>query len=82
MWRNEWGDATPDRDEMWEWVMEHMDEDDLAIEFFNIVDPYRLLEWARKQDGFYEKFEDQIQEAEQNFFDEYAWEDDDDDDEN
>ena len=79
MWRNEWGDETPNRDQMCDFVMKHMDMEDLEHELYSTLDFSRLLAWACKQDGFCEAFKDEVHQAKQNFFNNYAWEVDDED---
>jgi len=41
-----------------------------------------LVEWAMKQDGFFEAFEDELEKAQRDFFEDFYFESEDDEDEN
>ena len=59
---NEWGVESDNYDEIRELTLEQMTEDDFIDWFGEFISYDQLLEWAKKQDGFYEAFEKQIDE--------------------
>ena len=68
-------------DDAWADAMEQMDID-VFIEYFeNYVSFSDLLRWAQKQSNFYDKFEDAISNANQDYFDDFYRELEDDEDE-
>lgn len=75
---NEWGGRFDTYEEAREATLENMEFEDLSEELAYSVSYPKLLEWAMKQPGFYEHFEDQINDAENEFCNEYIteWEDD------
>lgn len=73
-WENDFGDEFETREEAFEDVTEKMDDMDLARGLESIIEFKVLLEWAMKQDGFWDHFCDEIEQAEMEFFDDNYYE--------
>lgn len=67
-WENEFGDEFETREEAFEDVTEKMNDMDLACSLESIIGFKALLDWAMAQDGFWEHFCDEIEQAEMEFF--------------
>jgi hypothetical protein len=71
MWQNEWGDTFETEEEARDNVIEQMDWDDFKEYMQYSINWNDLFEWARKQEGFFEEFENQFCDAENEFFEQY-----------
>ena len=73
-WENEFGDVFESREDAYEDSWNKMEDFELANALEYIIGFRALLEWAMQQDGFYEYFSEQIDEAENEFFSEHYYE--------
>lgn len=67
-WENEFGDEFETREEALESVTERMDDRDLTCALEYSIGFSVLLDWAMQQDGFWDHFCDEIEQAEMEFF--------------
>ena len=68
-WVSEWGDEFETEEEARDDALEKMDWNDYVDEFEYLISYRELLDWARQQPGFWERFEQDASEAEGEFFD-------------
>ena len=64
------GNEYSTREKAEEEVLEEMTQEDFFSAFMSLLGRYDLLEWALKQEAFYQTFEEKIAEANQIVFDE------------
>lgn len=67
-WENDWGDEFETEEDARENVIEKMEWSDYEEELQYIISFHDLFVWAHNQVGFYEYFENELNEAENNFF--------------
>jgi len=67
-WESAWGDIFETETDARENVIERMDWTDYKTELQYSISFFELLDWAREHDGFYDRFADEIQDAENEFF--------------
>lgn len=67
-WKNDFGCTYEDEEEARESAFEFMDGADYAENLSASIPYDELLSWAMKQDNFWVDFEEQVREAEDNFF--------------
>lgn len=71
MWKNDWGEEFDTEEDARENVWKHMGRDHYEDRLEYIINHSKLLSWAMDQDAFYEAFQKEINEAEEEFFDDY-----------
>ena len=64
------GNEYSTREKAEEEVLEEMTQEEFFSAFMSLLGRYDLLEWALKQDAFYQTFDEKISEANQIVFDE------------
>ena len=67
-WENEWGDEFETREDAFEDACERMDSTDLDEELGMVLSFSDLLDWCWRQPNFMDDFDDAIQKAERNYF--------------
>jgi len=70
IWENAWGEEFETEEDARDNVSERMDWYDYERFMERSITWNQLFNWARKQEGFYEAFENEFCEAENDFFDE------------
>lgn len=71
VWVDEDGNQFESYEEAYDEACNKMDIIDLTDHFGNYVSFEQLLQWALKQDGFWNQFEDALSQAEQDYFEEW-----------
>lgn len=67
-WENDWGEEFETEEDAREDVVEKMDWSAYEDELQYTISWHTLFEWARQQDGFFERFETNFYDAENEFF--------------
>lgn len=71
MWESEWGDTFDSEEEAYEDCLSRMTIEDYADEMIFHLSYDDLLQWAMKQEGFWEQFENTMKEIREEFFRNY-----------
>lgn len=71
MWYNEWGEEFDSEEAARDNIHEHMDAEFYEAELTYIIPYGELLSWAMDQEAFHEHFQDQISQAQNEFFKTY-----------
>lgn len=71
VWVDDDGNEFESYEEAYGEALNKMDIMDLVDHFENYVTFKELLEWALKQDGFWERFDGVVSQAEQDYFEEW-----------
>ena len=74
IWKSKHGDCFDSYAEAYDDATEKMDFEDLSYFFNNYVGFTELLTWALKQDDFWNKYESYISQAENDYFEDNYWE--------
>lgn len=71
VWVDDDGNQFESYEEAYDDALNKMDITDLTDHFGNYVSFEQLLQWALKQDDFWNQFEDALSQAEQDYFEEW-----------
>lgn len=71
VWVDDDGNQFESYEEAYDEALNKMDIIDLTDHFGNYVSFEQLLQWALKQDDFWNQFEDALNQAEQDYFEEW-----------
>ena len=67
-WISDWGDEFDNEEDARLHAKEHMDWSSYKDELIYILTIDQILDWAREQEGFYDAFQDELADAEGEFF--------------